>query len=473
MISENIDFSLSPKNLEEIPFEKYVKNFTFIVNGKRYKTSRFVADILSPLIRKLHFVDESVDEFYINSSNVKENELGQYNEQPFEEDFFIDFLNLATFQNCKIDPRHKKYFTEYFSILGNIDEYFRIQPEFFSSLSAENVIDRLLSIIEITSYLSQDYSKKALPINEIIPFISSHFECIDKKQMKMLPVEILEEIISNEALQLQDEDSLLRFVLSMYDYDRSFSSLFEYIIFLNISEDLLESFIEKFDVEHINDKIWKSICYRLLPSKIDSANFKSRYRKLNLENRYQKIIKEFTHQPGNEFQGIMRYLTNETGGNIHDNGTIEITSNSINNNNPRYHSKNLVDYENNNYYHSSNDGGTTICFDFKDKLVQLTSYSIKSYSTGSNSDHLRNWVLEVSKDGKNWIEGDRHENDKKLNGANITATFNIKEQDNNFYRFIRLRQTGFSWYNYPYNNNYYFVVYSIEFYGKLQQHSLK
>ena len=39
------------------------------------------------------------------------------------------------------------------------------------------------------------------------------------------------------------------------------------------------------------------------------------------ENRYIESVKEF--------EGIMRNLTNETDGNIHDNATVEITSNSI------------------------------------------------------------------------------------------------------------------------------------------------
>lgn len=34
-------------------------------------------------------------------------------------------------------------------------------------------------------------------------------------------------------------------------------------------------------------------------------------------------------QEGHEFEGIFKYLTDKTAGNIHDNGTIEFTSNSI------------------------------------------------------------------------------------------------------------------------------------------------
>ena len=61
-----MEFSLSSSNFTDLPFDKYAKDFIFVVNGKRYETSRFVADILSPQIRKYHFYDESHDTFIIN-----------------------------------------------------------------------------------------------------------------------------------------------------------------------------------------------------------------------------------------------------------------------------------------------------------------------------------------------------------------------------------------------------------------------
>ena len=39
------------------------KDFTFHVDEKDYQTSRIIADILSPTIRKLHYTDGSVNEF--------------------------------------------------------------------------------------------------------------------------------------------------------------------------------------------------------------------------------------------------------------------------------------------------------------------------------------------------------------------------------------------------------------------------
>ena len=41
-------------NVQRIQFDKFEKAFSFIVNSKIYKTSSFVANILSPDISKMH-----------------------------------------------------------------------------------------------------------------------------------------------------------------------------------------------------------------------------------------------------------------------------------------------------------------------------------------------------------------------------------------------------------------------------------
>ena len=134
-------------------------------------------------------------------------------------------------------------------------------------------------------------------------------------------------------------------------------------------------------------------------------------------------------------------MTQKTKGNIADNGTIEIKSSSTYENNlPR----NLVDFDKSNFFQSLNDK-TIVCFDLKDKLFQLTDYSIKSHNRGSYSRyHLKDWAVEVSLDGETWEVVDDHKNDSSLNGPNISASFSTKKT-NSFYRYVRIRQTGPPW----------------------------
>ena len=268
--------------------------------------------------------------------------------------------------------------------------------------------------------------------------------------MKTVEIEILASVIKNSKLRLEDEESLFELILGLYEEDREYSSLFEYVEFKHLKSESVNEFIDQFDIEYLNIGTWQSICERLV-GVCESPVEGERY-----------ILKndEFRHKEGEEFKGIMRHLTEETGGNIDDNGTIEITSNSIYNSscNPR----NIVDYQSSNYYETDCDVNSEICFDFKDKEIQITCYSLKSDGRGQNGNHLKSWVVEVSNDHQKWDEIDKRENNSILNGANLIGTFDTKE-NKSFYRFVRLRQTGKSW-----CDNYYTAIASIEFYGKMK-----
>lgn len=183
----------------------------------------------------------------------------------------------------------------------------------------------------------------------------------------------------------------------------------------------------------------------------------------------KKIVlteKEFDVRPGSNFDGIMRYLTRETKGNIHDNGTVSITSNSVSSGGDP---KNLVNYEDESRYQSimHGNGNAYIRFDFKDMTIQLTKYTIQSNSCiGKDWYDLRNWVIEVSDDGLKWEEIDRHVDDPSLNGHNIVFTFNVQKPNNGFHRFVQLRQTGVTW-SRP-SDKYHFFFCFLEFYGKIK-----
>lgn len=120
----DIDFTLNLKNLNDIPFHKYLKDFTFIVNGKKYLTTRVIADILSPIVRKLHFIDETINEFNINieNSNINESECL---------DYFDQFLNLCSFNTIKIDSNTQNIYSTYFYKLGNFKDFLKLIPNIF------------------------------------------------------------------------------------------------------------------------------------------------------------------------------------------------------------------------------------------------------------------------------------------------------------------------------------------------------
>lgn len=268
-----------------------------------------------------------------------------------------------------------------------------------------------------------------------------------KKKLKNLSKNVIEEIISKKTLQIEEEDELLHFILELYKNDHEFYNFFEYIEFKNVSEKALENFIESFSIDDLSQGTWQSICRRLLHSK----SFQ------NDDQRYLNKIIEKNYDKSNEFDGIFKYLNEKAGGNVHDKGVVDISSNSL------YAKKdqpqNVVDYGKSNFYQSSQIiENAKICFDFKSNKVNLSNYSIKTSLSGL---HLKNWVIEASNDGENWEIIDAHKNDPALNKNGSIVTFNIKKLDS-FYRFIQLRQTGKSW-----ANSYGTAIYELEIYGKL------
>lgn len=514
MNSEKHDLTLSIKSFQYIPYNKYKKDFTFIVNKNRYPTPRIIADILSPKVKRLHFIDESINEFAFTT------------EEKFKEGHFSDFLKLAYLLPQKIDAELKIEYSMYFKKLGNIDEYFRL-----NQLTIESAIPNLRFIIDQNKNRFNELFVTNDQFRSIISFISSHFSEISKEEMSELPNEILNEIISRESLKITDEDSLLDFILELYVKDKRYATLLSKVLFCNLNEYSIKKFIKIFSFKDLNLEIWNSICLRLSStpystttssstpystsaletihsssaaatpystttfgthhSSLSSTPYSTETLKtlhsasatpysttasgtpfsiqsFGMQKQIEKEIIEFIPKDG--FDGIMHYLSKKRHNiNIHDFKIIEITSNSILWNDRLYHPKNLVDYRSNsNFYHSENKPGIFVSFDFKDKRVQLSGYSIQSHEVGESQGNLRNWVIEVSNDGKNWEEIDRHSDAPELNGSNKISTFSVQQQKDEFYRFVRLRQTGYSWYGGFKSDSYivYFVL--IEFFGKLE-----
>lgn len=179
-------------------------------------------------------------------------------------------------------------------------------------------------------------------------------------------------------------------------------------------------------------------------------------------SKIQNDIRKFEYDGKNIFDGIVKYLTKITGGNIHDNETIKVTSNSILSD--IYHPKTLLNSvkidKRFSPYQSNGTSFAWICFDFKDYLIKLTYYSIQSAYWSKNIGHIKSWVIEISNDDKNWEEIDKHDNCHDLNGPNLIKTYKVRP--NEFSRYVRFRHTCETWDGGTYGFN------AIEFYGSLK-----
>lgn len=433
------EFTLSINSIKNVPFDKYNKDFTFIVDNKEYKTSRFVADLLSPIICKYHDVDESMNTFEINT-NDHDNQNN-----------FSDILSLISFEPQKLEIKQKEFMQNILLLLGNEHEYFRLTGEESATLNEQNIFEITKAKLQ---YFTQNRSRNISDfLQKEIEFISKNFyelESTKKDEIKKLPIEIIEEVVKNKDLKLNNEDQLLKFIIELTKENDENSILYDYVEFKQVSDDELINFMNNFSLDFITNNIFKNIIGRSIQKETNQNT--NRYIQ-NIQTNSNKN-KLFECEENQEFNGIIKYLTEKTGGNIHDNGTIEVKSNNYS-----CLPKNLLDFNKSTYYLANSQSDIWINFDFKEKKVKLTNYSIQCYKTGTHQ--LRSWVIEVSNDNKNWKTIDEHKDDQTLKNFHGSKTF--KTESNEFYQHIRLRQTSEPWGG----NNLWFHY--IEFYGYLQE----
>ena len=124
-MSIKIQLSLKPTSILNVPLTMYDKNFTFIVNGEKYKTNRTIADLLSPTICQLHFNDPLLDEFSITTQ-----EAGDFN----------IILNLINFEENEVSDSDILFVSEIFEILGNSS--IEIQNDYINiPITIDNVLN--------------------------------------------------------------------------------------------------------------------------------------------------------------------------------------------------------------------------------------------------------------------------------------------------------------------------------------------
>jgi hypothetical protein len=81
-----------------------------------------------------------------------------------------------------------------------------------------------------------------------------------------------------------------------------------------------------------------------------------------------------------------------------------------------------------------------VCYDFKERRIMPTHYTILTHDSCPGSPHLKSWLVETSADGENWQEVAREEDNWQLNGENFIGTFTVAGGGES--RFIRLVNIG-------------------------------
>jgi hypothetical protein len=135
---------------------------------------------------------------------------------------------------------------------------------------------------------------------------------------------------------------------------------------------------------------------------------------------------------GEPLDGIIAQLTQQCGGNVHDNNVVVVTSSPPFSGHRRDAAKNVVDLRSGSYFCSVHRGKQSdvphtrnnwVCYEFKGSRVLPTHYSIR---TGYKA-FMKSWLVEVSDNGNNWHLIDRQENCREANAAHYVGVFGVSE----------------------------------------------
>ena len=244
------------------------------------------------------------------------------------------------------------------------------------------------------------------------------------------------------ALDCRLDEIARDFEKRVSDVGSHVSSVSEEIVRLKkeVSEKATTGDVRGLSEEVSRLKEWETSLGRLsgVERKIEETDRALRDEIKRLDAEVKLVLRQhhILYDAGKPLEGIIAHLTRECGGNVHEKGVVEVTASSCSD-----PAKHAVELGTNTYFLSNEEPNSWICYDFKERRVAPTSYSIRTAWSDSNP---KSWVLEVSNDGSDgsWEVVDSRENNEDLKGRRITRTFAISTRPHGIFRFVRLLQTG-------------------------------
>jgi hypothetical protein len=415
--------------MKNIPRAEHRSDFAFLVGDVRYSCPSFVAEFLSTRVCELHEADPTIKEYVVETED---------SDQEFEK-----FVSLGYGEGLSVVESNRGFFVELSRELKSNELLVCLVNGIEGELSVSNALSRLI-LLKSAGY----------GVDEVIVFAASHFSEFRSCDLNDLSVEDLELILDHASLKLMSEDRLCDFVLSRSQTDLCFLALLAYVRFEYLS---VESATKCWDfvMEHFAEmsvSILGSIRRRFLyPIVVDRRN-----------DRFAGI--RLLPVPSSPLDGIISHLSRRFGGNVHSKGIVTITGREPYSADTSHSAMNAADLTADTFFYSKNEPNQSLTYDFGDRRIRPSHYSIRSrYNGGENDHYLRSWVIEGCKDGDEWIELDRREGDSSLNARNVIGMFQIQSAAGE-YRHVRLRQTGRNHYS---NEDHLMVISGFELFGDL------
>ncbi|OHT05647.1 hypothetical protein TRFO_26535 [Tritrichomonas foetus] len=303
----NILSKILKKQFGVFNIENYDKDFSFIfifenwekdkqnnfsrrlpLHGKRFeiKVPRFIADLISPNVVKLHNVDKTIRSYKIHLDLSFFNFCGT-DEYQMAHDFSCYFQSIfyqnETYEVNTSSKQNSHFFRLILILLGNLEFLSEVLPE--DRLNNTNIFERIKNKFQYYKLLERCVTNKSTTndlqdnydmcrvhrnfglfhmdlqyFKKEIKFIAQHFYEIEIKKLKDLPFEMILKIIKNKHLCLENETQLYHFIKEMILISKDYYSLFSFIDFTFLKEEDIDDFITTFNFEYLDKSIWSRIC---------------------------------------------------------------------------------------------------------------------------------------------------------------------------------------------------------------------
>ena len=269
-----------------------------------------------------------------------------------------------------------------------------------------------------------------------------------KEEIRDMKIEELIYLIRKKDISIKDEDTIWEIVKErLKELKREKKNRNERKMRRILLENIQIKYLNKLHFqEYIEEIEGEDIIYNSTNNYIEGGNIWNQIQTIILNNMKNIKLKENQNQKekdnwkliehkGKNFEGIIKYLENKHGNNIHQNGII--TPNSSSTYSTQYRQK-AINYEDDDYWESTNNQGEWWGINFKKMKIKMNGYSLQS---PRNGHHLKNWIIEGKNEGENWKEIHRHVNNNDLKDDYSQHYYSLPELTDS-YQIFRIRSIG-------------------------------
>ena len=426
--------------------------FHIIINEETISIPVEVAATLSSTITKKLKLDPTLRQI-------------QFHIQFRDKDSIINIKNLLEGKDISIENisnRNSIYdLCDFFILIGNsllISWLFDNKniDEDLSEFLTKEIVDQVIIKCKIShSTVSINLSPNITSYEKELAHIAKNFnefsndEYFLKWAKNVDNLNILEQLLKREDLSLQDEDSLLSFLIELFKTNNIYSILFQYCYIEYCSNSIINAFIETINESNIFElqsqiSIFNCLARRCTKTKYQNPPY--------YFNRYKKMNIQLPFNQNYPLKGIFNYANNYN--------NLSLVPSSINyQNDPKNGDVyTIIHMKDDTYFLTLSRSDSFIEGSLKDKsLFIVTDYLIRNNT--SISYHLQTWVLEGQEPNTyQWVTLDSRYKEPftKSQAKLFHIDKSVKIQK------VRLRQTGTNA-----DDTYYLCINGFEVYGEV------